>query len=104
MRRLVQYAGFDPCEEDFDGVEPAPLHAEDLVPLTRQRRTRINLERAWSLKRLGRSWDEVGRLLALEQGRKVVYQGKSVRMAALFATQIVGDVPHRWNAAARKQH
>lgn len=83
MTRPLQYAGYDPDEDNFDGVELAPLHEEEL---RRPRRTRINVARAWELKHAGKTWTEIGRLLASEQGRASPYQGVSVYIAANCAT------------------
>lgn len=78
-----RYAGFDPHEDEFEGVELAPLHPQDEV-----RRTTIDLGRAEHLKGLGWSWAEVGRQLAVECGRKIAYRGESVRAAVLYATPV----------------
>jgi hypothetical protein len=82
---LVRYAGFDPHEDDFGEVELAPLHPQDLVKPGRPLRTNIDIDRAWHLKRLGRSWNEVGKILAREEGRKIAYRGNSVYFAANYA-------------------
>lgn len=76
-----RYAGFDPHENEFEGVELAPLHPQDEV-----RRTTIDLGRAEYLKGLGWNWAAVGRQLAVECGRKIAYRGESVRAAVLYAT------------------
>jgi hypothetical protein len=78
---LSRYAGYDPDEDNFDDVEPAPLHDEELRA---RRRTRINVSRAWELKRDGFDWAEIGRILACEQGRAANYQAMSVYMAANY--------------------
>jgi hypothetical protein len=85
MTRLVRYAGFDPHENDFDG-ELAPLHDVDLIKPARLHHTGINIDRARHLRSLGRTWQEVGRLLAIEAGRKVAYRGASVWWALQYAT------------------
>jgi hypothetical protein len=79
---LLRYAGFDPAEDNFDDVELAPLHDEELRA---PRRTRINVSRAWQLKHAGYDWAEIGRILACEQGRAANYQAMSVYMAANYS-------------------
>lgn len=83
MKRPLPYAGFDPDEDNFHGMELAPLHEQDVM--RRQPRTNIDLARAEHLKSLGWSWDDVGRQLAIEDGRRIAYQGQSVRFAFLYA-------------------
>lgn len=78
---MKRYAGFDSDEDNFDGVELAPLHEQD-EPKPRQPLTRIDTARAWHLKGLGRSWAEVGRLMAIEEGRNVPYTANGIRFAA----------------------
>ena len=80
---LVRYAGFDPNENQFDGVGLAPLHPEELRAY---RRTRINVTRAWELKNSGLGWAKIGRQLAKEDGRAMPYLGTSVYIAANYAT------------------
>jgi hypothetical protein len=81
---ITRYAGFDPDENNFDGVELAPLHEEELRA---PRRTRIDTKRAWKLKHEGFSWAEIGKILACEQGRAANYQPLSVYIAANYRHQ-----------------
>lgn len=73
---LIPYAGFDPFENDFDNIQPAPLHEQDIEP-----RTHFDIARIWSLKHSGKSWNEIGKLLASEEGRRAPYQGTSIKFA-----------------------
>ena len=81
MTTISRYAGFDPNEDNFDGVELAPLHEQELRA---PRRTRINVTRAWELKHAGYTWGEIGKILACEQGRAANYQAVSVCTAANY--------------------
>jgi hypothetical protein len=78
MSKLIQFSGYDPDEDDFDGVEMAPLHDDEL----RQYRTSIDVARAWELKHAGATWAEVGRIIALEMGRPIRFQETSIANAA----------------------
>lgn len=95
----IPYAGFDPEEDNFEGVEMAALHEQDVS--CRDRSTKMDIERARYLKWIGLSWNAVGRKLASEQGRRVAYRGSSVQFAVHFVapasyvdrTPSVGDRP-----------
>lgn len=76
--KLVPYAGFDPAEDDFTGVEFRPM---ELGPA---RYTRLNIRRAWELRRERKSWKEIGQILAREEGRSVPYTSHSVYTAANY--------------------
>lgn len=80
--RQIRYAGFDADEDNFEGVEPAALHEQDIAG--RARSTKIDIERARYLKWTGLSWTAVGRTLASEQGRPMAYNGASVQFAVHF--------------------
>ncbi len=81
---LIRYAGFDPDEDVFDGVELAPLHPQDAPPRPVPR-TRLDIARAVHLRGLGWGWNEVGRQLAIEAGRRVAYRGTSIYFAVNYA-------------------
>lgn len=83
MTQPLRYAGFDLDEDNFDGVELAPLHEEELC---KPRRTKIDVHRAWELKHAGHTWAAIGRILASEQGRAAHYQSYSVAFAAHYST------------------
>lgn len=85
MSKLIPYAGFDPDENNLDDIELAPLHPQDLVKRSRPGPASIDTNRAWRLKHLGKSWKEVGEILAREEGRKIPFLGPSVYSAANYA-------------------
>lgn len=76
--KLIPYAGFDPTEDDFTGIELRPLELEPA------RYTRLNISRAWELRREGKSWKEIGQILARENGRSIPYNSHSVYTAANY--------------------
>jgi hypothetical protein len=76
---MVRFAGFDPEEDNFDGIDPAPLHEQDFQP--RVMRTRMNLDRARHLRSLKWAWREIGKQIAIEEGRRVPYLANSIRLA-----------------------
>ncbi len=78
MSALVRFAGYDPEEHDFDGVEMAPLHDDERRP----HKTAIDVARAWELKHAGKGWAEIGRILAREMGRPIHFWGHSIYIAA----------------------
>lgn len=77
---LIPYAGFDPGENDFIGINPAPLHERERRKRRNARsgRQAINVRRAAELKSQGLSWDRIGQILAAEDRREVSYLGCSV--------------------------
>ncbi len=81
--QLVPYAGFDPLENNFFGIMPAPLHDRERPkrrnPLSG--RAGIDVKRATILKAQGLSWARIGEILATEDRRKLKYLGCSVRAA-----------------------
>lgn len=79
--KLIPYAGFDPTEDDFTGVELRPLELEPA------RYTRINIRRVWKLRREGKNWKEIGQILAREEGRPASYHAHSIYTAANYGVQ-----------------
>jgi hypothetical protein len=77
MRRLIPYAGYDPGEEDFSGleIERGGLlgNRSDFGP-----RKVMNVQLAIQLRASGMKWDDIGRELAAQEGRPVPYRGDSV--------------------------
>lgn len=80
---MIRYAGFDPDEDNFDGVGLAPLHRQDVQP-----RTTINIVRAGELRREGLGWAEIGRILAQDVGRRMPFTSQSVYAAVSYARRI----------------
>ena len=72
---MIRYAGYDPDENDFRGVDPAPLHASDLRA---PGKTRINIQRALALKSEGLCWRRIGEILATEENRPMKYTADGV--------------------------
>lgn len=68
---MIRFAGFDPDEDDFEGVEPAPLHAHD----RRVTRGAIDPEAALQIKLAGNTWRRVGEIMACEQNRVIRFSG-----------------------------
>lgn len=81
--RLIPYAGHDPRENDFYGIEPAPLHDRERPKRRNPQsgRTGINVVRAHQLKHEGLSWGRIGEILAAEDRRSIKYLGCSVYRA-----------------------
>ena len=80
---MLRYAGYDPNEDNFDGIEPAPLHDEDCRP---PGKSRINIERALALKSEGLPWRRIGEILATEENRPTRYTGDGVS-GAVYRTK-----------------
>lgn len=81
--QLAPYAGYDPRENDFFGIEPAPLHDWER-PKRRNPfsgRAGIDVKRARQLKAEGLSWGRIGEILASEDRREAKYLGASVYAA-----------------------
>ena len=82
MPRLVPYAGFDPDDDNFDGIELAPLHRQDIE---RPRHTTLDIDRIQQLRGQGWTYDAIGRQLAFECGRRAPYQAQAVWWALRYA-------------------
>lgn len=81
--QLIPYAGFDPRENDFSGIVPAPLHDRERPKRRNPQsgRVGIDVKRANHLKAQGLSWERIGEILASEDRRKTKYLGASVYRA-----------------------
>ena len=74
----LRYAGYDPAENEFNTAGFTPLPHEDV---RQSSNAPVNTQRALDLRRVGYSWDKIGRMLAAETNRLMPYQGLSVYLA-----------------------
>lgn len=80
---MIRYAGYDPEEDNFEGIELAPLHPVDAA----RRRNRghkpreIDVRLAMDLRAQGLTWMEIGARLAKEKLRKTPFHGSSICQA-----------------------
>jgi hypothetical protein len=91
MIRPIPYAGYDPDEDNFDGIELASLYDQDKRPY----RTTIDIRRAWDLKRIGHSWAEIGKILARECDRRMPFTSRAVYWAANYCCSTVTSQHHQ---------
>ena len=78
-RQLIRYAGFDPKENDFSGLEFPAMRIFALGKLPKK--DRINDEVALRLREDGLSLKTIGELMASVNGRNTPYKSNSISNA-----------------------
>lgn len=85
VRQLIRYAGFDPDEDNFTGIELKPLFPVGSLP----NKDRIDEQHALLLFEGGMTAKEIGEMMAKRCGRKMAYTADAIQQCITRARKNV---------------